>query len=60
IERMRQERYASFDSGDGKLFEEGKLSLTDLAEIGRKVEAEQISGQQELYYNLVNQYLFNR
>ncbi|NLA91837.1 MAG: xylose isomerase [Spirochaetales bacterium] len=60
IERMRQERYASFDSGDGKLFEEGKLTLADLAEIGRKVEPKQISGQQELYYNLVNQYLFDR
>ena len=28
--KLRKERYASFDSGSGKEFEDGKLSLEDL------------------------------
>ncbi|MFA7371641.1 MAG: xylose isomerase, partial [Sphaerochaetaceae bacterium] len=60
IERLRKERYASFDSGDGKRYEEGKFTFEELAEVGRKTDIKQISGQQELYNNLVNQYLFDR
>lgn len=57
--KMRKERYASFDSGKGKEFEEGKLSLEDLREyalaLGR--EPEQISGKQELYEAILNMYI---
>jgi xylose isomerase len=56
--KMRAERYASFDSGQGAEFEKGKLSLTDLANIAiAKGEPKQISGQQELYENILNQYV---
>ncbi len=55
--KMLADRYASFDKGEGKNFEEGKLSLEQLAEIGRKVnEPAQISGKQELYEAIINMY----
>ena len=57
-EAWRKERYASFDSGAGKDFELGKLSLADLAALGAKNgEPKQTSGKQERYENLLNQYL---
>ncbi|WP_298646985.1 xylose isomerase [uncultured Proteiniphilum sp.] len=57
--KMRKERYASFDSGKGKEFEKGQLSLEDLREyaLGLDREPEQISGKQELYEAIVNMYL---
>jgi len=55
---MKQERYASFDSGDGKAFEKGKLDLERLASIAAGLgEPEQISGKQELYESIINQYI---
>jgi xylose isomerase len=60
IDSLKAARYASFDSGNGKDFEEGKLSLETLADIGRKVTTKDISGKQEMINNLLNQYLFNR
>jgi len=58
IEKMRKERYASFDAGKGAEFEAGKLSLVQLAELGNKGgEPTQRSGQQELYENIVNRYV---
>lgn len=58
IEKMRQERYASFDNGIGAEFEAGKLTLEALADIGNsRGEPTQISGQQELYENIVNRYI---
>lgn len=55
--KMLADRYASFDAGPGKEFEEGKLSLEQLAEIGRKVnEPAQTSGKQELYEAIINMY----
>lgn len=58
IESMRQQRYSSFDSGAGANFEAGKLSLNDLAALGNKGgEPKQISGQQELYELIINQYI---
>ncbi len=57
--QLLNERYASFDSGKGKAFEEGKLSLEDLRayalSLGR--EPAQISGKQELYEAIVNMYI---
>lgn len=56
--KMRKERYASFDSGDGADFEAGKLSLEDLRELAIKNgEPRQISGKQELYESIINQYI---
>jgi xylose isomerase len=56
--KMRRERYASFDSGDGAAFEAGKLSLEDLRELAIKMgEPKQISGKQELYESIINQYI---
>ena len=57
-ESWRKQRYASFDSGAGADFEAGKLGLADLASLAAKNgEPEQISGKQERYENLLNQYL---
>ena len=54
---MKKERYASFDSGIGKDFEDGKLSLEDVYEYGKKVEEpKQTSGKQEKYETLVALY----
>ena len=56
--KMRAERYASFDSGEGKAFEDGKLTLEDLHKIAlRDGEPKQISGKQELYETIVNLYI---
>lgn len=51
---MVKERYASFDSGKGKDFEDGKLSLEDLVAYAKEHgEPAQISGKQELYETIV-------
>jgi xylose isomerase len=56
--KYRKERYASFDSGKGKEFEEGKLTLTDLREIAVQMgEPEVISGRQEWLENLISHYI---
>jgi xylose isomerase len=56
--KMRKERYASFDSGDGKAFEEGKLTLEDLRNLAVKNgEPGRISGKQELYESILNMYI---
>ena len=58
VEGMRKDRYGSFDAGDGRAFEKGELSLTDLHELASSGHApEQTSGRQELYENLLNQYI---
>ena len=58
IEAMRKQRYASFDSGSGKAFEDGKLSLIDLSKLARSAgEPAKTSGRQELYENILNQYI---
>jgi xylose isomerase len=56
--KMRTERYSSFDNGDGAKFEKGQLKFEDLREIAVKNgEPKQISGKQELFENLINQYI---
>ena len=58
IPKMRKARYTSFDSGDGKAFEQGKLDLETLAAMAVKIgEPRQISGKQELYEAILNQYI---
>ncbi|MDE5794672.1 MAG: xylose isomerase [Muribaculaceae bacterium] len=55
--KMLADRYASFDAGKGKEFEDGKLTLEQLAEIGREVnEPALTSGKQELYEAIINMY----
>ncbi len=55
--KMLADRYASFDKGEGKEFEEGKLTLEQLAEIGKRInEPAQTSGKQELYEAIINMY----
>ena len=57
INKMVSERYASFDGGEGKKFEEGKLGLEDLVAYAKKNgEPKQTSGKQELYEAIVNMY----
>ena len=54
---MLKERYASFDKGEGKLFEDGKLTLEELVAYAKNHgEPAQISGKQELYETIVNLY----
>ncbi|MBN2519832.1 MAG: xylose isomerase [Bacteroidales bacterium] len=56
--KLRKNRYSSYDSGDGKAFEEGKLKFEDLRNIAVKNgEPKQISGKQELYEALINLYI---
>ncbi len=56
--KIRADRYASFDSGKGKEFEDGKLSLADLRDIAAAAgEPATTSGRQEFLENLVNRYI---
>jgi len=56
--RLRKERYSSFDSGMGKDFEDGKLSLMDLYRLAQAHgELPLKSGKQELFENIINQYI---
>ena len=55
---LRKIRYSSFDSLQGKEFEAGKLGLEDLKQlVATNGEPKMISGQQELFENIINQYL---
>ncbi len=56
--KIREERYASFDSGKGADFAAGKLTLEDLRAYAiEKGEPEVRSGKQELMENLVNRFI---
>lgn len=55
---MLKNRYSSFDSGKGKEFEAGQLSLEELVSYAKsKGEPAQTSGKQELYEAIVNMYI---
>ena len=55
--QMVKERYASFDAGLGKKFEDGELTLEDVYAYGKEVnEPKQTSGKQELYEAILNMY----
>jgi xylose isomerase len=57
-EKLRKERYSSFDSGKGKDFADGKLNLKDLYAIANENgELNLQSGKQELFENIINQYI---
>lgn len=56
--KFRTDRYASFGSGQGKAFEEGKLQLEDLRAFAlANGEPKQTSGKQEWLENIINQYI---
>jgi xylose isomerase len=56
--KLRKERYASFDSGKGKQFEAGKVTLEELRTLAHKTgEPQQISGKQEYYENLLSKFI---
>ena len=56
--KLRKERYHSFDDGKGKEFEEGKLDFKALYEIAKENgELTLQSGKQELFENIINQYI---
>ena len=55
---IRKNRYASFDAGKGKAFENGELSLEDLRAYAiEKGEPATISGQQEYLENIINNFI---
>jgi len=56
--KIRTDRYASYDAGKGKDFEQGKLTLEDLRNIAVAAgEPATISGKQEFIENLINRYI---
>lgn len=56
--KLRSERYASFDKGKGKEFEDGKLNLEDLRNLAvEKGEPETRSGKQEYFENIINRFI---
>ena len=58
IPAMLKERYASFDNGKGKDFEDGKLTMEDLVAYAKaQGEPKQTSGKQELYEAILNMYV---
>jgi xylose isomerase len=59
IDDFLTRRYSSFDTGDGKRFEQGEMDLNELAKLGLTANTPLISGKQELLNNLINQYLFS-
>lgn len=55
---MLKERYASYDAGMGKDFEDGKLTLEQVVEYAKaNGEPKCTSGKQELYEALINLYI---
>ncbi len=56
--KFRSDRYASFDSGKGREFEDGKLSFEDLRSYAiENGEPAVRSGRQEFLENIINQYI---
>jgi len=56
--KLREDRYASFDKGKGKAFEEGKLTLEDLRNLAvENGEPEVRSGKQEYFENMINRFI---
>jgi len=56
--KVRKQRYASFDTGKGKEFEDGKLTLEDLRTYAiENGEPAAKSGKQEYMENIINRYI---
>ncbi|MCU0831876.1 MAG: xylose isomerase, partial [Rhizobiaceae bacterium] len=56
---MVAERYAKWDSAEGKAMLKGKRTLEDVAErvVKKNINPQPVSGRQELYENIVNRYV---
>ena len=55
---FRQQRYASFDTGRGRAFEDGQLTLEDLRAFAvENGEPEVRSGRQEYLENIINRFI---
>jgi xylose isomerase len=56
--KLREERYSSYDSGKGKEFEQGKLSLEEMRDYAIEAgEPETKSGRQEYFENIINRFI---
>ena len=56
--KMKADRYASYDSGNGAAFERGELDVAQLRDLAVSMgEPKQISGKQELFESIINQYI---
>jgi len=56
--KFRADRYASFNNGAGKDFENGKLTLEDLRDYAAKNgEPAVTSGRQEYLENIINRFI---
>ena len=56
--KMKADRYASYDSGNGAAFERGELDMAQLRDLAVSMgEPRQISGKQELFESIINQYI---
>ncbi len=56
--KLRVKRYSSFDTGNGKKFENGELKLEDLYNLAKQNgEPEMISGKQEMIEQIINNYI---
>ena len=59
INSMVEQRYSSFDSGNGKKFENKELILEDLAKLAPEYDQVKVeSGKQELFENIFNTVLW--
>ena len=56
LDELLKQRYASFDAGQGRSFEQGELSLQQLASLAID-DIPTISGRQEYLENLVSRYI---
>ena len=58
LPKMLKERYASFDDGEGKRFEDGKMTLEEMVDYAKSHgEPATISGKQEKYETIVALYI---
>ena len=58
LSEMLKKRYESFDSGNGKKFEQGKLTLENLYDLAKNNgELKSVSGKQELIENILFNYI---
>lgn len=56
---LLSDRYSSFDAGKGASFEKGELTLEDVYAIGSQGgEPKQLSGKQERYEQIINDFLY--
>ena len=58
LPKLLMERYSSFQTENGKKYEKGELTLEELYDLSLKFgEPEKISGKQELYESIINNYI---